>query len=62
MKCKYFVILSCQNGKPTPLLSGLEDFDTDIMLFDTEGDAAKAASSNPLGKAFGYQIYDWAML
>jgi hypothetical protein len=51
----YFVMLSLNNGQPTPMVSD----DGDPELFKTWADAEDAANRNPLGQAYRFEIYEW---
>jgi hypothetical protein len=48
----YFIMLSLNNGMPTPMV----DEYGDPEIFKTREDAARAASTNPLGQAFYYEV------
>jgi hypothetical protein len=48
---EYFVMLS-HPVMPTPLM-----WDEDVMYFSTGEEAAKEAEKNPLGNAFGYEVF-----
>lgn len=55
---KWFVMLNQGNETPAPLVD-----DTDnVKLFDSSSDAESAARENPLGKAFGYDVYEWSLV
>lgn len=51
----YFVMLSLNNGNPTPLVDG----DGNPALFETEDDAMDAAVKNPIGDAYPFEVYPW---
>jgi hypothetical protein len=52
---KFFVMLSLNNGDPTPMINEQGD----PHLFDTEEMAYDAAENNLLGQAFKYKVYEW---
>ena len=52
---KWFVILRGQNDQPLPMVSD-EDW---LAVFGTEAEATEAAEQNPLGKAYGFEVYSW---
>ena len=50
----FFVMLYTQNGSFTPMM--VDDYD--IAKYETEEEARLAAKDNPLGEAFGYEIFE----
>lgn len=52
---KYFAMIRHQKGHPMPLV----DENEDVMLFDTEEEAAAAAKRTLMGETFGYEVYEW---
>lgn len=53
----FFVMLDSGNRTPVPLV----DDDENVALFDTESEAESAGRRNPLGNAFGYDVYEWSV-
>jgi hypothetical protein len=49
----WFVMLNL-NNRPAPLVN-----DDTVALFETETEADEAGYKNPLGKARGFQVYEW---
>ena len=56
---RYFVMLvDGARGAPLPMV---EDHETGrVALFNSEDAAERAGEANPLGAAFGYEVYPWA--
>lgn len=54
-KPKWFVMLCGNDGTPIPMMRD----DDDVALFDSEEEAMRNASWNPLGEAFGYEVFEW---
>lgn len=52
---KWFVILRGPSDLPLPMTAD-DDF---LALFDTEGEAKKAAEANPYGRAYGFEVFSW---
>lgn len=40
---------------PTPLMQD----DETVALFDSEGEANKAAEDNSFARAYGFEVYEW---
>lgn len=55
MEDTYFVILYCQNGKPTVLM---DEEGEELAIFGNKEAAKEAAWNNPLGFNFGYEIHE----
>jgi hypothetical protein len=60
----YFVMLSMGFNSAVHRVKGdfplpLVDLEGEIILFDTEEDAKKAAQQHIMGEIFGFQIYEW---
>lgn len=54
----WIVMLRHQKGFPLPLVD--DDMGDDRpKLFETEREAEMGAEENPLGEAFGFEIYEW---
>lgn len=53
---KWFVMLvdGMERKRPIPMVN-----DDDIALFESEDEAIRLAKANPLGAAFGYEVYEW---
>ena len=51
----YFVMLSLNNGMPTPMVNEVGD----PALFKTRKEAEDAAKKNPLGQTFRWEVYGW---
>lgn len=51
----YFVMLCDQRDKPVPMVNDKGE----VALYDFMADANDAADNNPLGKAYGYQVFEW---
>lgn len=49
----YFVMLTTQQGSPTPLMGDNDE----IALYGSEEQARKDAAQNLLGEAFGFEIF-----
>jgi hypothetical protein len=47
------------DGVPWPVVVDVENDDTSIRLFDTEEEATQFGYSTPLGKAYGFEVYEW---
>lgn len=55
----WFVMLRTQKGLPTPMLDS-DDPDLErVKLFSDEDEAERVAGENPLGRACGYEVYEW---
>lgn len=53
---KWFVMLRSQNRTlPIPLI----DLEDDVVLFDSEQAANEAGQKNPIGEAFGFEVFPW---
>jgi hypothetical protein len=53
---KWFVMLRSQTRTlPIPLV----DLEDDVVLFGSEEEAAKAGQKNPIGEAFGFEVFPW---
>jgi len=50
----FFVMLYTQNGSFVPMM--VDDYD--IAKYKTEEEARLAATDNPLGEVFGYEIFE----
>lgn len=50
----YFVLLHKGSWPPLPLV----DENENIAWFETEEEASNVASENPLGEAFGFEIFE----
>lgn len=50
----YFVMLESPNGTITPMV----DDDETVWLFDNIIDACDVAEENPLGKSYGYEVFE----
>lgn len=57
MEYGWFVVLSGGNGPPLPMTN--DDEYNSLALFASEEEAIEAARTNPLGKAYGFQVYSW---
>ena len=55
MSKDFFVILNWPNGEVSHMNQGEYN---DLVLFETEELARKAAKDNPLGEKFGYEIFE----
>ena len=57
MKTRYFVMIrnASRDNWPLPLVDESED----VVLFDNEREANAAGLNNPLGNAYGFEIYPW---
>jgi hypothetical protein len=56
---RWFVVFRYQNGSPLPMLSFIDAGWPELALFDTEEEAQRAGSENILGKAYGFEVYEW---
>ena len=54
---RYFVMLNSMIKLPTPMTQGPEG--ERVALFDTEEDANSHGAENPLGRTYGYEVYEW---
>lgn len=54
MDSDYFVMLNCQFGSVTILMDEEGD---EVAFFETKEDADFAAYENPLGKAYGWEVF-----
>jgi len=52
----YFVMLEHPRGIPVPMTTG--EYGEDIAWFELLDDAKEAAKNNPLGDAYGYEIFE----
>ncbi|MFA5311697.1 MAG: hypothetical protein WC375_00095 [Methanomassiliicoccales archaeon] len=50
----YFVMLNSQDGKILPMINCEEE----ISMYETTKDAIHDAEQNPLGHAFGFEVFD----
>lgn len=53
----YFVMLNSMIESPTPMTQGPEG--ERVALFDAEEDANSHGAENPLGRTYGYEVYEW---
>lgn len=54
---KWFVMLrSATRTLPIPLV----DLEDDVVLFGSEESARKAGQRNPIGEAFGFEVFPWS--
>jgi hypothetical protein len=51
----WFVMLKNARGGPMPLVTE----DDVVILFDSQKAASDAGKANPLGEAFGFELYEW---
>ncbi len=49
---QYFIMISCGNGKITPLVD-----DDGVMQFDTEEKALNKACENSMAVSFGFEVF-----
>lgn len=54
MEPSWFVMLDTSHG-PIPMT----DIDQNLKLFNSWEEAEQSAALNPLGRAFGWQVYHW---
>ncbi len=52
---KYFVMLNTHDGTPIPMVKD----DDEVALYDNRETADIIASTNMMGVACGYLIYEW---
>ena len=56
----WFVMLGGHNrGNPIPMTTDFESGMPELAVFRSETEARDAAAETPLGKAYGYEVYQW---
>lgn len=53
----YFVMLEHPRGWPVPMIDSESAYD-DLAWFETEDDARRCARQNPLGEAYGFEVFE----
>lgn len=59
---RWFVMLYTYSGDPALMVVGGppdEDWSDDPALFNSEAEAGEVAKTSPLGRAYGYELYEW---
>lgn len=59
MDSVWFVMVDQGNKTVAPLVD--TENTENVALFDTELEASEAGRRNPLGNAFGYDVYEWSV-
>lgn len=60
----YFVMLGQQSGRPALMTATADPYNDiptafDVAIFETEDEAHEVAEQNPLGRAFGFEVFEW---